>query len=295
MNKPRISGFTFIKNGLTLGYPILESIQSIQSLCDEVIINVGFDRPELTQDDGTYEYLRDHLPQSKYIFLKNYWDPEVQKGGLILSQQTNLALTKCRGSFCQYIQGDEVIHENDLPLIEQGVQEMEKRKEIEGLAFNYLHFHGNVDVIKHTRNIYRREVRLIRHESDIVSHGDAQGFRHRSGEKIKAMKTSARIFHYGWARAEKVMEKKIKVMDKLYHGKNFEAQDFQYKRIWGLQKFSDSHPLVMKEWIEKNKNPLDIMSLKLDLHWADLGLMLSDAIEKFTGYRPGEFRNFKSL
>jgi len=42
-----ISGFTFIKHGLNLGYPIKESIESIEPLCDEIIINVGYDDPEL--------------------------------------------------------------------------------------------------------------------------------------------------------------------------------------------------------------------------------------------------------
>ena len=51
----KISGFTFIKNGLTLGYPILESVLSIESICFEVVINVGFNNPECTEDDGTWE------------------------------------------------------------------------------------------------------------------------------------------------------------------------------------------------------------------------------------------------
>ena len=49
----QISGFTFIKNGLTLGYPILESVQSIDPICDEVVINVGYDDPNLEKDDGS--------------------------------------------------------------------------------------------------------------------------------------------------------------------------------------------------------------------------------------------------
>ena len=46
----KVSGFTFIKNGLTLGYPVLESILSIEPLCDEVIVNVGFEDEQCTQD-----------------------------------------------------------------------------------------------------------------------------------------------------------------------------------------------------------------------------------------------------
>ena len=37
----KVSAFTFIKNGQILGYPFLESIQSILPIFDEFIINVG--------------------------------------------------------------------------------------------------------------------------------------------------------------------------------------------------------------------------------------------------------------
>ena len=112
-----ISGVTFIKNGLTLGYPIRESIESIAPICDEVIINVGFDDIELSKDDGTWDYLKRHFKGEKYIFLKSYWDPEMTSKGFILSDQTNIALEKASGKYCQYIQGDECLHEKDLQRI----------------------------------------------------------------------------------------------------------------------------------------------------------------------------------
>ncbi len=164
-----VSGITFIKNALTLGYPIKESIQSISPLCDEVIINVGFDDPKCVQDDGTYEYLRAAFPGDKYVFFKSWWDPKKTEGGEILSEQTNLSIKKARGKFLQYIQGDEAVHEKDLDMIYDGIQEMKKNPHIDGLIFRYLHFYGNVDIIKYTRNTYRREVRLV--EIRMLNHG----------------------------------------------------------------------------------------------------------------------------
>ena len=81
-----ISGITFIKNGLSLGYPIKESVESILPFCDEIIINVGFDNPELTGDDGTWEYLNDTFKGPQFKFLKSWWDPAKRKNGLILRQ-----------------------------------------------------------------------------------------------------------------------------------------------------------------------------------------------------------------
>lgn len=293
----KISGFTFIKNGLTLGYPILESVQCIDPICDEVIINVGFNDPECTQDDGTYEYLTKNLVGPKYKFLKSWWDPAIQKSGLILSQQTNIALNACTGDYCQYIQGDECIHEDDLKYILEGVEKMEKNKEIQGLIFNYMHFYGNVDTFKYTRNLYRREVRLIRNNPEIRSHLDAQGFRYKDGSKIKAILIPARIFHYGWARAEQVMKNKIKVFDTFYHG-DIEQEGykkFKYERTWGLKKFTKTHPKVMNAWITKNKNPIELMKLPMTFTKNTPGLMFSDFIEYLTGYRIGEFKNYKKM
>lgn len=296
---PKISGFTFIKNGLTLGYPILESVLSIAPICDEVIINVGFDDPELQKDDGTYAYLKSHLTDEKFKFVTSWWDPSITKDGMILSQQTNIALAHCTGDYCQYIQGDECVHEDDHKTILAGVEEMEKNHAIDGLIFNYMHFYGNVDTYKYTRNLYRREVRLIRNHKGIKSWLDAQGFRNADDTKIKARLISARIFHYGWARAQQVMKKKIQVFDTFYHGvdndRHVGKKEFEYERNWGLRKFTKTHPHVMKDWIAKNHNPIDLMALPLTLDWNVPGLMFTDGIEALTGFRLGEYKNYKRI
>tara|TARA_R110000868_G_scaffold132381_3_gene343286 strand:+ start:4435 stop:5322 length:888 start_codon:yes stop_codon:yes gene_type:complete len=294
MSKPLISGFTFIKHGLQLGYPIRESIESIEPLCDEIIVNVGFDDPELKTDDGTWEYLNDHFTHDKIKFVKSWWDPTLRKDGLILSQQTNIALQKCSGKYCQYIQGDEALHEDDLSLIQDNVLEMERDKAIDGLVFDYIHFYGNVDVQLYTRRIYRQEMRLIRNGKNIISWKDAQGFRYTNESKIPCKKIPARVFHYGWARKEQIMATKVKAMDKLYHEDPSQA-DFSYKRMWGLRRFEQTHPSVMTDWTTQHKNDLDVMALPLEFKMKDLNLMLSDAWENLTGHRIGEYKNFKLL
>lgn len=291
-----VSGFTFIKNGITLGYPILESVLSIAPLCDEVIINVGFDDPSLTGDDGTYDYLKSHLSDSKFKILKSWWDPAIKESGNILSVQTNIALDACTGDYCQYIQGDECIHEDDLTFIKDGILAMENNKNIDGLIFNYLHFYGNVDTYKYIRSMYRREVRLIRNHLGIKSWKDAQGFRTKNNKKITARLIKARVFHYGWARAEKVMAKKVVAFDRFYHGDKRDSQDeFKYARDFGLRKFMQTHPKVMGEWILKNKNPIDLMNLPLNWNKNIIGLWIAEKIEMATGVRIGEYKNYKKV
>ncbi len=290
----KVSGFTFIKNGLTLGYPILESIQSIDPLCDEVVINVGFNDPECTQDDGTYDFLTKNLIGERYKFIKSWWDPKIQKDGLILSQQTNIALDKCSFDICHYIQGDEVVHEADHSEIKRCMKLLHDSNSLEGIIFQYNHFYGSTDVVKRTRNIYRREVRVIKKSTGLRSHLDAQGFRHKDGSKPKSINSKARIFHYGWARKEDIMARKVKAFDRLYHGNKKDNQTaFTYGREWGLRPFKDTHPKVVENWIATNRNSKNPLDIPYKFSIKDLRLIISDFIEALTGWRMGEFKGFR--
>ena len=292
----KISGVTFVKDAISLGYPFVESIKSIALLCDEVVINVGFGDPDLEHDDGTWEVLRGEFSQhARYILMKSFWNPDAVTDGLILSQQMNIALRHCRGKYCQYIQADEAVHEEDFPAIEEGIRQMEENPAIDGLVYNFLHFYADPYIRKHTRNTYRKEVRLIRNRPNIVSWKDAQGFRFDDSRKIHAVENPARIFHYGWSRREDIMDKKNKAFAQLYHGREHQEQDFTYQHIWGLSPFKGSHPSCMKEWIEHNRNPRDILSLPRNFEWKNITLAISDFIEKYSGYRIGEYKNYKLL
>ncbi len=290
-----VSGFTFIKNGFTLGYPVKESILSIEPLCDEVIINVGFEDEACTKDDGTYEFLKDHFTHKKFKFLKSYWDPKLTSQGLILSQQTNIALDACSGKVCQYIQGDEAVHENDFHHIHDGHLDMLRDPKIEGLVYRYIHFYGNVDIVKHTRNIYRREVRAIKNNIGAKSHLDAQGFKVNGTRKLNCKQIEASIYHYGWARQEQLMAKKTEAFEKLYHGADHEVKEYKYDRIWGLKRFDQTHPMIMDQWIQDNKNDIDFWSLPMRFEWKNIGLAISDLVESASGYRMGEYKNYKLI
>ena len=55
----KISGFTFVRNGMKYDYPFLESINSLLALCDEVIVA---ERPQ-----GTF---------TRRLFLSEGWDAD---------------------------------------------------------------------------------------------------------------------------------------------------------------------------------------------------------------------------
>jgi len=106
----KISGFTFCRNMVRYDYPIIESIRSILPIVDEFIVNVG------RCDDGTLELVRS-IGDPKIRIIQSVWDETLRTGGLIYSQQTNIALAACTGDWAFYLQADEVVHEDDLPNI----------------------------------------------------------------------------------------------------------------------------------------------------------------------------------
>ena len=63
----KISGFTFIRNGLALGYPFVPAIRSLLPLCDEIIVNV----PRST--DGTLAAVQ-QIGDPKIRIIESEWD-----------------------------------------------------------------------------------------------------------------------------------------------------------------------------------------------------------------------------
>ncbi|ROL60281.1 glycosyltransferase [Bacteroidetes/Chlorobi group bacterium ChocPot_Mid] len=291
-----ISGFTFVKNAMVFGYPIVESINSLLPLCDELIVAVG------KSDDNTTEVIN-NIQNSKIKIIETEWDPNLKKDGLIYSQQTNLALQHCKGDWCIYLQADEVFHENDQKMTFDKIEFANSNKEIDALLFKYLHFYGSYDYVGVGRQWYRREIRAFRNTGKVISWGDAQGFRKKTDKGIQlltALQTDIRVYHYGWVRPPKAQYKKIRNSHNYYKEhvnlslNELEELDFGYSSAYELTPFQGNHPTYMKEKIERDK----IWTVNFDpkkLKPKPFLVKLCDNIEKKTGYRIGEFKDFKEV
>lgn len=299
----KISGFTLVRNGVQFDYPFMESLRSLLPLVDELWINVG------VGDDDTLVRVREIAKiDSKIKFFESVWplnDPEKKRGGLILSEQTNLALDRCTGDWCIYLQADEVLHEADREQLLASMSRAHERPEIEGLVFDYVHFYGSYGVIQQSRSAYRREVRAIRRKSGARSVGDAQSFRKPDGSKLKAVRAGARVFHYGWVRTPDAMKEKTFFMDQLYHGDpKAEAartgtphtgDNYRYKRIWGLREFAGTHPETMRERISAKGWNWDLKNSPMVWGRSDLKKIVLDSWEYLTGQRLFEYRSYRLI
>ena len=103
----KVSGFTFIRNGEMLGYPFIESIQSILPIVDEFIIAVG------QGEDKTLEKINS-INNNKIHIIETKWNEIMQDRGFVYAQQKMIAQFNCTGDWAFYLEGDEVLHEKDL-------------------------------------------------------------------------------------------------------------------------------------------------------------------------------------
>jgi glycosyltransferase involved in cell wall biosynthesis len=245
----RLSGFTIARNAVRYGYPLEESLRSLLPLVDELVVAVG------RSEDRTLDLVRS-IGSPKIKAFSTEWDPAARSGGGVLSQQTNLALARCTGDWAVYLQADEVLHEDDLGLIEAACAR-HARTPVEGLRFSYLHFYGSYRTVQaHWRKWYRSAVRAVKTGRGIESVGDAYGFRRGpagSGRRLLSLGCGARVFHYGWCRPPGVMERKQRNLDSLYHGAqaappppppDARTRAF-YADLGHLREFHGSHPRVM--------------------------------------------------
>lgn len=287
-----LSGFTFVRNGEQFDYPFEESMRSLLPLVDELVVVVG------KGTDRTLEKVQALAKEnSKIQVFESVWDETLRKGGFILAQQTNLAMEKCRGKWGVYLQADEVLHEQDYASIRATLEKIKDRDDVDGLLFDYVHFYGDFFVVNRNPSAYRREVRAVRLDRSVVSWKDAQGFRRKVAEdqfeKLRVVHCGARIFHYGWVRPPQVMREKTVAMDRLYHpdGKGT-GENHIYKRIYGLERFEDTHPQVMLRRVEEKRWKVDLMQAPLVFTLKDIRKVIARFLERYTGWLPGEYKNY---
>jgi glycosyltransferase involved in cell wall biosynthesis len=291
----KISGFSFVRNAILYDYPVRESITSLLPVCDEVIVAVG------NSDDDTRMVVAEAGGMKTQI-IDTVWDDTLRSGGKVLAQQTDIALEGCTGDWCIYLQADEVLHENDYQMIRDAIARANADSRIDALLFRYHHFYGSYDYVGTGRQWYRREVRAIRNTGNVISWGDAQGFRNRRAdgthELLRARQTEIRVYHYGWVRNPHLQQRRLAAVSRFWHDDQWiqekigDSEMFDYDSAHHLQRFDGTHPAVMERRIDeartwtRNFDPSRLCP-------APPLVRITDWIEFRTGWRIGEYKNFR--
>jgi len=242
----KVSAFTFIKNGQILGYPFLQSIQSILPIVDEFIINVG------ESEDDTLLMIQS-LASPKIRIIKSHWNDLMRDRGYIYGQQKMIAQFNCTGDWAFYIEGDEVYHENELEQIKKSMEMHLNDSNVEALVFDFYHFYGNANSYLDSPGWYRSEARIIK--NSVRSYAPDGLFwlvleSNKKGRYPRAKHTGVYCYHYGWVRSEDEMNLKSEKVQKYWGGKPVKI-DYSQMDQSIIKEFSGTHPSVVQDWLPR--------------------------------------------
>ncbi|MBC7694328.1 MAG: glycosyltransferase family 2 protein [Burkholderiales bacterium] len=287
----KVTGFTIIRNAINYDYPVVEAILSILPICDEFIVAVG------NSEDETLQLIKS-INSPKIKIIETVWDDSLREGGQVLAIETNKAFdaTSKDTDWCFYIQSDECVHEKHLASIKKAMLEYKDDKKVDGLLLNYVHFYGSYNYVGNSRRWYRKEIRIIKNDKTIRSYKDAQGFRKIDNSKLNVKEIAAEIYHYGWVKPPKAQQAKQENFHKMWHDdewvkKNIaKVDEFDYSQIDSLEEFKGSHPKVFQSLVAKACWKFNFDPSQIKLTTKDKILLL---IEKTTGWKVGEYKNYK--
>ena len=284
----KISGFSIVRNAEILDFPVVESLRSILPLCDEVVVNVG------RSEDRTLELVRG-IGSPKLRILETEWD--FSRGGALLREETARAMRACAHPWGLCVQADEVLHEQGATALLETIAAADRDPGVEGVALSYRHIFGRPDLEAVNRRWYRREVRAVRLDParEVHPYRDAQGFRVGAEDRrVRARLASAEIFHYGWIRKGSALRARGEVDRHLYPGRWIPPVEQAAVLRWfpGLRPFRGSHPAVAQDWVSARAADTDRVITPPFFAAEQLRFYASDAVERLTGWRPFEFRNY---
>ncbi len=242
----KVSGFTIVRNAVKLKYPVIESIMSILPICDEFIVALG------DSSDGSEELIKS-IKDPRIKIVHTTWD--LSQKELVLSVQTNIALSHCKGDWAFYLQTDEVIHETDLSQLLACMKRYLNDPNVDALRFKWLHFFGSHFRYRIDKGWYQKQDRIMRNNGQIHSCGDAFAFERIDGKPLRRKNTDCFIYHYGWVYSEEQMAlRRLNQGEIWLDNRDIERKTRRYE-FGDLKKFPiyfGSHPRVMTSLVEKH-------------------------------------------
>lgn len=239
----KVSGFSFLRNAIVNGYPFEESILSLLPIVDEYIIAVG------VSDDDTLERVQS-IGDSKIKVIETQWNENMHDRGYVYGQQKMIAQFNCSGDWAFYLEGDEVLHEEDICSIRKSMEEHLDDHEVEALYFDFLHFYGTPFQIGIAG--YRRAPRIIRNSIRSIAPDGLFWVvidKNKQGRYPKAKHAGGSIYHYGHCRSIKTMNEKLSRVGKYWGHQHEIFKGYGSIDIAELRAFEGSHPAVMNSWL----------------------------------------------
>lgn len=256
----KISGLSFIRNGVALDYPFTEAIRSILPLVDEMIVVVG------RSEDGSREAV-EAIRDPRIRIVDSEWHPSITPRSSILAQQTNLGLLNCSGDWVVYVQGNELFHERDLPRMRELMVEHADNPQVEGILIERLVFYGDYQhFVRVYQDRFKYVVRAFKPWNGVYSVGDGMSFAvfdgyGRRGRDLKCVDSGIDMFRYGKLLSPKGMEFKLRKSPHKFKGEDarFDAASYyQWLPRQHIRPYLGDHPAVMAERIAQHEVRIDM-------------------------------------
>jgi glycosyltransferase involved in cell wall biosynthesis len=254
----KVSCFSFIREGVRLGYPFEESIRSALPLCDEFVIAVG------ESDDGTLERLQ-AMNEPKLRLIPTRWNEACRTHGFVYGHQKVIAQYNCVGDWAFYLEGDEVLHEDDLDRLRGAMAHYLDDTEVEALVFDYFHFYGDAEHLHLPPATYRRAARVIRNSLRsfapdglywaVIKDRTWYGGRNKRRTRYpRAAALNIPLYHYGNARHARYLLAKAEAGNRYWEKDVFYST---YGRVdpQAVAAYTGSHPAVVQPWLQSHANP----------------------------------------
>ena len=298
----KISAFSYVRNGIQLGYPFIEAIKSVLPLVDEFIVVVG------DSTDGTRTTI-EQINNPKIKIVDTLWDEAMRTKGIIFAQQSNIGLDNVSkdADWLFHIQADEVIHEKDYDTIKKAMQKYLHDKSVEGFLFKFINFFGDYNHWAPSRRFHQKEIRIIRNNSKYRSYKDSQGFRRfndpvhylqEKGYKLHVIPINATVYHYSYVKNPHTQLKRSIEFGKRYNSNDEWIKDytenntagFNYNAIDFLYTYKGTHPAIMKTRIDAQDWVFNYDPSKNNMKFKDKAFKI---IQDITGKQFFIYKNYK--
>ena len=265
-----VCGFSFGKDLSTLDYPVEASVRSVLPLCDRFVFVVG------RSSDDTRDRVAAIDPKIEIV--DSEW-ADLKVDGKAIGAEANKALDAAQATGCTwgfYSQPDEVVHEDDLPLIRAAMDAWADKHEVKALLFRFLQFVLDYQTVDPW--MFHKASRVVRLDSSCRIFGDGCGpglndyagsindgymDKHHLGGHVRWARhpkggRAARIFHYAWVKTLQQLDEKFRLVEKFWWGTLDEPErkkrmDRKFGKLVDrypiLKDYRDSHPAVMQQRI----------------------------------------------
>ena len=114
--------------------------------------------------------------------------------------------------------------------------------------------------------------------------------------RVRARATGARMFHYGWARPPAALRQKLAASRGIFTEvpDRIAAREAKGRLDWTplLRRFTGEHPRAARAWVAERRDHAGPGVGPRHFRREHLRLYLSDWIERLTGARVFEYRNY---